>query len=92
VQHQVQIVNHEIEHDSDVRTARLKRCQPQALDVAGTIEIPFRRPERAVVSLDMTDLKLYSLAVRRRDQLVRFGERGCKRLFHQHRHSMPQCV
>ena len=58
MQHQVEVVDHQVEHHRDVGSPRLERGQPQALDVARPIEVGLRRPNRPVVALDVPDLKL----------------------------------
>ena len=90
VQHQVEVVDHQVEHDRDVGAPRLERRQPLALDVPRPVEIGLRRAKRAVVALDVPDLKLHPAARRRGDQGVGLGQRRRERLLHQHRDAAPQ--
>ena len=86
VQHQVEIVDHEVEHDGDVGAARLERRQPLALDVAGSVEIGLGRAERAVVALDVARPGAGPRSrPRRGDERVGLGHRRRQRLLHQHR-------
>ena len=89
MQHQVQIVDHEIEHHGDVGAAGLERGQAVALDVAGSVEIGLGRAERPVEPLDVADLQLDLLPLRRRDEAVRLGEGRRQRLLHQDRAPAP---
>jgi hypothetical protein len=45
VQHQVEVVNHEIEHHRHVAPAELERREPGALEVADVVEMFLRRAE-----------------------------------------------
>ena len=74
VQHEVEIVDHEVEHDGDVGAAGLERRQPLALDVARAVEIGLGRAERAVVALDVAHLELEAAPRRRGDERVGLGD------------------
>jgi hypothetical protein len=49
-------VDHEIEHDGDVRAARIEGREPVALDEARLFDIRQRRTNCAIEPLDVTGL------------------------------------
>ena len=59
MEHQIEIVDHEIEHDGDVGAPGLEGRQPEALDVPGAVQVGLRRADGPVVALDVPDLELH---------------------------------
>jgi hypothetical protein len=84
MEYEIEIVNHEIEHDGDIGAARLERSQPKTLDVARTVQERLRRPECAVVPLDVTHLQLHPPSLGAGDEVVRLSQRYRERLLHEH--------
>ena len=58
MQHQVEVVDHEIEHHGHVGAAGLERRQPLALDVPRAVEVGLGGAKRAIVALDVAHLEL----------------------------------
>src|SRR4051812_42960126 len=92
MQHEIEVMNHEVKDHSDIGPSRLKGGESQALDIAGTIQVGLCRTERPVVALDMTDLELEPLPVGGSNEVVGFRQRRRERLFHQHWNSPLQCA
>ena len=90
VQDQVEVVDHEIEHDGDVGAARLEGGEALALEVERMVQQRLRGPQRLVEALDVPDLQLDALPRRLGDQLVGLAHGGGERLFHEHGHAAPQ--
>ena len=90
-QHQVEIVNHQVEHDRDIGAPRLERREPLALDVPRPVEIGLRGAKGAIVALDVPHLELHLAPRRRGDEGIGLGDRGREWLLHQHRHAAPEC-
>ena len=67
VQHQIEVVDHEVEHHRHVGAPRLERRQALALDVARSVQVGLRGAERAVVALDVAHLELQPAARGRGD-------------------------
>jgi hypothetical protein len=72
--HQIDVVNHEIEHDGDVGATRIERREAIALDEPGRAHVRQRRPNGAVESLDVAGLHDHTRSPREREQLVRLLE------------------
>ena len=62
VQHQVEVVDHEVEHDGDVGAPGLERRQPLALDVPRSVEIGLGGAKGAIEALDVPHLELHARA------------------------------
>ncbi len=78
--HEIDVVDHEIEHDGDVRTARIERRQTIALDEAGLLDVRQRGTNRAIESLDVACLDQRARSRRDPQELVRLGQRRRDRL------------
>ena len=56
-EHEVDVVDHQVEHDRDVGAARIERREPVALDEARRVDVRQRRADRAVEPLDVSRLQ-----------------------------------
>ena len=83
VQHGVEVVDHEVEHDVHVERARLEHRQPVGLDELGAAHVRPRREQRGVEALDLPHLEHDLRAPRRRDHGVGLLDRHRHRLLHQ---------
>ena len=68
VEDEIEIVDHQVEHDGDVGPPGLEGRQPVALQIAGIVQVGPRRAHGAVEALDVPDLERHPAARRRRDQ------------------------
>src|SRR6185295_13081473 len=55
--HDIEIVNHQIEHDVDVERARRKLAHPMDLEVDRLVDVWTQRDHRGIETFEMTDLK-----------------------------------
>ena len=67
--HDVDVVNHEVEHDIDVGAALPIRREPVALNEPRRVQIRLRGQDRGVEALEMPDLEDPLLPRRELDQL-----------------------
>jgi hypothetical protein len=84
VRTEVDVVNHEIEHDGDVRAARIERREPVALDEARLLDVRQRRANRAIESLDVPGLHERTRAAARWRELIGLVQGRGDRLLDQH--------
>ena len=54
--HEIDVVDHQIEHDGDVRAARIERREPVALDEPRRVDVRQRRAHGAIEPLDVAGL------------------------------------
>ena len=86
-QHDVEIVNHDVEDDVDVEAALGKPAQPVDLDEARRLSIGSAACDGRIESLGVADRQRGADARRQRDQLVGLGERRRHRLLDEHVHA-----
>ena len=77
---QIDVVNHEVEHDRDVGAARIEGCEPIALDESRPLDVRERSANCPVEPLDVSRLDQGAGALRQRQELVRLAERRRDRL------------
>ena len=82
--HEVDVVDHQVEHDRDVGAARIERRQPVALDEPRVVDVRQRGAHGAIEPLDVAGLQHRARAPRDREQRVGFLDRRRDRLFDQH--------
>ena len=75
LEHQVEVVDHQIEDHRHVGPAGLERRQPLRLEESRLLEIAGRRPHRSVEPLDVPDLQRGPVLLRRAHQALRARER-----------------
>jgi hypothetical protein len=80
----VDVVDHQVEHDVDVGGARLERREPVTFHEARAHDAVAHGHERGVEALEVPDAQLEPAGFRGRDQRVGLLERRSERLFHQH--------
>src|SRR5437868_1183260 len=78
---QVDVVNHQIEHDGDVGAARAERRQPFAVDEPRSLDVRQRGAYRAIEPLDVTDLNQHSLLAGEIEECICLFESCRDRLF-----------
>ena len=77
---EIDVVDHQIQNDSDVGTTRIEWRQSIALDKPRLVDVRQRGTNRAVEPLDMACLDQCTGPLRQRQQLVSFTERRRDRL------------
>src|SRR5918992_4019234 len=82
--HQIDVVNHQVEDDSDVRAAGVEGRETIALDESRRTDVRQRRPDRPVEPLDVPGLYDHAGASCELEQLVRLLEADGDRLLDQH--------
>ena len=85
LEHEVEVVDHEVENDGDVRAARLERGEAVDLEEARLVQVRRRRPHGAVEPLHVPDLQHHPALRRAAHELLRGGHGIRERLFHQQR-------
>jgi len=90
VQHQIQIVDHQVQHNRHVGAPGLERGEPGALEVPDVSQMWLGGAEGLVEALDVAHLELQLPLLRRRHQQVRLRQGGGEGLFHQDRHPRLQ--
>src|ERR1044071_3825543 len=80
----INVMNHQIEYDIDIRAALDERRQTMALDKLGLSYDPFKAANCGVEALEMSDLKQYVFFLGGGDELAGFTDACGERLFHQH--------
>ena len=81
--HEVDVVDHEVEHDRDVGPARIERRQAVALDEPRRVDVRQRGADRAIEPLDVARLHQRAVRARERQHLVGLVERRRDRLLDQ---------
>ena len=83
-QHQIQIVNHQVEHDADVGRAAGEAAAALAGDVLGLQRQPLHLFKGGIEAFDVADLQHGSAPLGGGDQFLGLGEVGGQRLLDQH--------
>ena len=83
-QHQVQIVDHQVENDGYVCAARLERGDPGGLDIQRRADPAGEGAMRGGKALQVADLQHQPALLGQAGQLVGLLQGGGDRLFHQH--------
>ena len=78
--HEIEVVDHEIEHDGHIGAARTERRETVALDKPGAIDKRHRRADRTIKPFDVTNLQQHTGRSRPRQQIVGFVKRHRERL------------
>src|SRR5688572_12924581 len=81
---EVDVMDHEIQHDGDVRPARIEGSEPIALDESRRVDERERSPDRAIEPLHVSGLNQRASPLRNRHQLIGLGERGRDRFLDHH--------
>jgi hypothetical protein len=75
MQREVDVVDHEIEHDGHIESARVEGGEPVGFDEAGAVQVVLRRPEGGVEALHMADLDHFAGRIPGRHEDLGLGER-----------------
>ena len=86
-EHEVEVVDHQVEHHVDVDAALLEAGEALAFDVQRLAERGGERAERRVEALQVPHRQQRAALPRRGEQRVGLGERRGDGLFHQHVHA-----
>ena len=78
---QVDVVDHEIEHDAHVGAAQLERREPVRLDEAQLLQAACRGQDRRIEAFEVTDLQRAVVGTRDIDELARFGNASSRWAF-----------
>jgi hypothetical protein len=73
-QHEIDVVNHQVQHYRDVRSTRIERSQSVTIDEPRRLDKWQRRANRSVEPLDVTRLDERASACGDRQQLVGFRQ------------------
>jgi hypothetical protein len=79
----IDIVDHQIQHDIDIRAALDERRQAVALDKFRILDHAFKTANRRIKPFEMADLKQRPLGRRQRDQFLGLGQIRGQRFFDQ---------
>ena len=82
VQHQVEVVDHEVEHHRDIGAAERERRHPLGLGEARPVEQRQCGAHRPVEPLDVPDGERDAFGLRQGDEVVGLLQRGGERLLH----------
>src|SRR5215207_11488891 len=85
VEHQVEIMNHQVEDHCDIGTARLEGCQTLALDISRSIQEGLGGTEGPIIAFDVAHLKLESPTPCSGDQLISLIQCCSQWLLHEDR-------
>jgi hypothetical protein len=81
--HEIDVVNHQIEHDGHVRAARVERREPVALDEPSFLDMRKRRANRTIEPLHVPRLDERARFRGDREQFIGLGQRCRDRLLDQ---------
>lgn len=91
VQHQIEVVNHQIEDDRDLRAAWLEGRQPVRFDEHGPHDLAGQGQKRRIESLDVPDLHFEAGAFGQFQQAIGLGDGGRHGLFHENVLARTEC-
>ena len=83
VKHQIDVVNHQVQHGADIGRTSGERADPGRLDESRLIEIGLGGDQRRIESFDVPDLQHGLAAAGRGDQIVGLAHAAGQRLFDQ---------
>ena len=83
MQHQIDVVNHQIQHGADVGRTSGERADPRRFDEPRLIEIGFGGDQRRIKTFDMSDLEHGLAASGRGHQIVGFAHAAGQWFFDQ---------
>ena len=87
---EVDVVDHEIEHDADVGAAQLERREPVRLDEAQLLQTAGRGQDRRIETFEVADLQRAVVNTRDVDELARLGNGGRDGLLDEHVNAVPE--
>ncbi len=90
VKHEVDVVDHHVEYDADVRRSKRVRTEPFAVDVFRIADERAGHLEGGVKTLDVSDLQGRSAAIGGGHDFGRLRHRRSQRLFDHRRDSSPE--
>ena len=82
--HDIEIVNHQIEHDVDVERTRGELAHAMNLEIDGLADVWSQRDHRGIETFEMSDLKNRVTAFGGFDHAIGFFERSRDRFFNEH--------
>jgi hypothetical protein len=72
--HQIDVVDHQVEHHRDIRAARIERREPVTLDEPRAFDVRQGRANCSVEPLDVSGLNQGTSAFGNREEIVRLLE------------------
>jgi hypothetical protein len=90
--YEIEIVNHQIEHNRHIGSTWVERRQPIALNEPRTVDERHRGAHGAIETLHVTDLQHHTGRLRERNQFVRFRQGYGERLLDEDVLAGTQCA